>query len=97
MRTDLNTQLNRTSRIFGLMSDPTRLKIVSMLLNKDEMCVSDIAELSGLSLSAASHQLRKMELLGIVGKCRYGQSICYCLNKRNQLAKQMTELLKWAK
>ncbi|MEX1298183.1 MAG: metalloregulator ArsR/SmtB family transcription factor, partial [Desulfotignum sp.] len=43
--------------IFKALSDPTRLKIVLALLNR-EHCVCDIAVLCNQSDSAVSHQLR---------------------------------------
>ena len=88
--------LLNASSIFGLMSDPTRLNILATLLSKKELCVTQIAKETNLSLSAASHQLRKLELLGVVNKCRYGQEICYCINSKSILAKRMVKLLKSA-
>lgn len=43
--------------LFKVLGDPTRIRIVQQLLNK-EMCVTDIAEAMGMGQSAISHQLR---------------------------------------
>jgi DNA-binding transcriptional ArsR family regulator len=83
--------------MFGLLSDPTRVNILNILLSKKEICVGNISEMANLSLSATSHQLRKLEFLGIVSKCRYGQEICYCLNKNSKLAGQLIKLIKTVK
>lgn len=80
--------------IFGLLSDPTRVSILEILFADKELCVSGISEKARLSLSATSHQLRKLEFLGIVSKYRYGQEICYCLNKENKLTNQLIKLIK---
>lgn len=89
-------QLN-PAEIFRLLSDPTRINIFEILLADKELCVGGISEKAGLSLSAISHQLRKLEFLGIVAKCRYGQTICYRLNKENKLANQLIKLIKTIK
>lgn len=89
-------QLN-SAEIFGLLSDPTRISILSILLSEKELCVGGISEKVSVSLSAISHQLRKLELLGIVSKCRYGQEICYCLNRENKLTNQLIKLIKVVK
>lgn len=52
--------LQRLSRLFGILSDPTRLKIIGALASGEELCVCDVANVVGLSLSATSHQLRKL-------------------------------------
>ena len=54
------------SRFFGALSDPTRLRIIGALASGEELCVCDIANVVGISLSATSHQLRKLRDLGVV-------------------------------
>lgn len=85
-----------TSNLFGLLSDPTRLNILQILMSNRELCVSGVAQKAELTLSAASHQLRKLEFLGLVSRCRYGQEICYCLNRDNVLTKKVIKLIKTA-
>lgn len=68
--------------LFKVLSDKTRLAVLKILLRNKEICVSDIAKYSKKSLSAISHQLRKLELQSLVKSHRNGQTICYYLNKR---------------
>lgn len=68
--------------LFRTLSDRTRLTIFKILLRNKEICVSDITKYSSVSLSAVSHQLKKLELQGFVKTHRKGQTICYYLNKR---------------
>lgn len=82
------------AEVFGLLSDTTRISIFQTLSSEKEPCVGRIAERVGVSLSAASHQLKKLELLGVVSKCRYGQEVCYCLNRNNKLVGQLIKLIK---
>jgi len=67
----------KASEIFKTLSDPTRLKILQLLMRTKEMCVHEIAEGAGASNSATSHQLAKLEDRGIVKSFRMGQTICY--------------------
>src|SRR3990172_1773879 len=46
--------------IFKALSDPTRLRIISALEDR-ELCVNQLAEALGMSQSAVSHQLSRSE------------------------------------
>lgn len=65
--------------IFKALSDPTRLKIVLSLLNR-EHCVCDIAVICGQTDSAISHQLRLLRTQKIVKNRREGKIIYYSLD-----------------
>ena len=65
--------------IFKALSDPTRLKIVLALLNR-EHCVCDIAVLCRQSDSAVSHQLRILRTMKIVKNRREGKIMYYSIN-----------------
>ncbi len=65
--------------IFKALSDPTRLKIVLALLNR-EHCVCDIAVLCHQSDSAVSHQLRILRTMKIVKNRREGKIMYYSIN-----------------
>lgn len=72
----------KATTVFKLLSDPTRYKILSLLFDaKDGLCVYEIAEAVGISHSATSHQLAKLEARGIVLSFREGQTICYEIRK----------------
>jgi DNA-binding transcriptional ArsR family regulator len=72
-------ELERLSLTYKVLGDPNRLKIV-MALRNVEMCVCDLAAFSGLSESAVSHQLRRLNDLSLVKKRRAGQIIYYSLD-----------------
>ena len=50
-------KINEMSDFFKALSDPTRLKIVLSISDK-ELCVNDIAANIGMTKSAVSHQLK---------------------------------------
>ena len=75
-------ELARMAQVFKLLGDPSRLKIV-LALRRQEMCVCDLAVLSGISESAVSHQLRRLKDLDLVRSRRNGQVIYYSLDDKH--------------
>jgi len=63
---------------FALLGDPTRARIVHAL-SLDELCVSDLVELLGLSQSALSHQLRLLRDRRLASVRRDGRHLYYRL------------------
>ena len=84
---------NRLAYVFGALSDEKRLYIVKLLLEHDELCVTDVANIVDLSVSATSRQLKILELADIVKRRRCGQEICYFINKKNALLKCISKLI----
>jgi DNA-binding transcriptional ArsR family regulator len=52
--------------IFKALADPSRLQILATLARGEDVSVSDIAELLGMSVSRVSHHLTLLEHLGFV-------------------------------
>lgn len=76
--------LIKTTTAFKILSDPTRFKMLCLLSkNKKGLCVGELADAVGISHSAASHQLSKLESRNIVISFREGQTICYELQKNS--------------
>jgi DNA-binding transcriptional ArsR family regulator len=67
-----------TADIFGLLSDPGRLRMLMVLL-ESESRVGQLAELAGLSESSASHALRLLRAHRIVQARREGRMVHYRL------------------
>jgi len=67
------------AQFFGLLSDPTRLKIV-IVLKREELCVHEIATVIGISISAVSHQLRLLKTAKMVKNRRQGKMVYYLLD-----------------
>ncbi|MET4901636.1 MULTISPECIES: helix-turn-helix transcriptional regulator [Paenarthrobacter] len=64
--------------IFGLLSDPGRVRILIALL-EGEMCVCDLAATTGLSESGVSHALRLLRGPRVVQVRRSGRMAYYSL------------------
>ena len=70
---------DRLAETFRALSDPTRVRIVSLLADA-ELCVCDLAAALGMSQSAVSHQLRTLRDLRLVRWRREGRQIFYELD-----------------
>lgn len=70
--------LKGTAELFSAMGDPTRLRLLEAL-SVEELCVCDLAEISGISQSGVSHQLRLLRTLGLVAFRREGNRAVYRL------------------
>lgn len=64
--------------LFRMFGDTTRVRILSALQASD-LCVCDIAQLLGVTVSAVSHQLRLLKAAGLVTFRREGKSAIYAL------------------
>jgi DNA-binding transcriptional ArsR family regulator len=67
------------SRLFSSISDQTRIRIVHALTEADRLNVSEIADFTGLSISAISHQLRLLRDRAMLHATREGRSVYYSL------------------
>lgn len=64
--------------LFKVFSDTTRIKILFALMGQ-ELCVADIAEKTGSTQSAVSHQLRTLKQAHLVRFTRDGRNVMYSL------------------
>jgi len=71
--------VERLSRLFSALADPTRLKILHALMVTEELCVCDLAVIADLSVSAVSHQLRLLRDRDLVHARRDGRMVYYSL------------------
>lgn len=67
------------AELFKVFGDSTRTRILSALFVK-ELCVCDIAEILGMSMSAVSHQLRILRNTKIVKSRKSGKEVFYSLD-----------------
>ena len=65
------------SRTFRVLSDPTRIRILRLLLGDGEHPVGDVAKELGMTVAAVSNQLRKMTDLGFLARSGRGNFVFY--------------------
>ena len=66
------------AELFKTFGEGTRIKIL-FCLSKEEMCVSEIANIISMSQSTVSHQLKILKQSKLVKGTREGKSIIYAL------------------
>ena len=67
------------AELFSALSDPNRLRIISVLLEQ-EMNVGDIAARVSMTESAVSHQLRTLRQMRLVRSRKDGRQVFYALD-----------------
>lgn len=72
-------ELIRCAEEFAIVGDPTRLKICYLLCRHRELTVGEIAEIVGVSVSAISHTLKKLQRRGMVESRREFRNVYYKL------------------
>jgi len=72
-------EVGRLADVFQVLASPTRLRMVEALAER-ELCVCDLAALTGVSESAISHHLKQMRDLHLVRYRREGRMAYYRLD-----------------
>ena len=67
------------AEFFSVIGDSTRIKILYALF-ESELCVRDIADTLGMTLSAISHQLKILKTSHLVKFRKVGKSVFYSLD-----------------
>lgn len=65
--------------VFALLSDPGRVRLLITLLEGGEVCVHDLAAVTGQSESGVSHALRLLRAHRVVAARRSGRLVFYRL------------------
>jgi ArsR family transcriptional regulator len=65
------------ARVFKALADPARVKILSILLNADEVCACDFSASIGKSAATTSHHLKLLREAGLVATEKRGTWVWY--------------------
>ena len=76
----MSVDYENISKKLKAISDPKRLKIIDML-SCDELCACELLEKFDISQPTLSHDMRRLEELGLVTSRREGKNTYYSLNK----------------
>ena len=80
---------------FGLVGDPTRMKICWLLCKHPELSVGDIADMLKVSVSVVSHSLKRLRSHKLVDSRREHKQVYYSLANtefNKVLKKRLTQL-----
>jgi DNA-binding transcriptional ArsR family regulator len=84
-----DAELGRQAKAFNALGNETRLRILQLLIDCNEMCVSDIVNSVGGAASTIVHHLRTLEDAELILSRRRGRSTYYTVQKE-ELAKYHT-------
>ena len=81
-QTGSDSHMNDLADTFKALSDETRLQIMTLLLEQEELCVCDFVGALGLTQSKASRHLRYLYHAGLVEDRREGLWMHYRISPR---------------
>lgn len=73
------TGVSAAAALFRVLADETRCTILAALDRAEELCVCDLAHITGLSLPTVSHHLRRLRELDLIRSRREGKMVFYRL------------------
>jgi DNA-binding transcriptional ArsR family regulator len=78
---ELNDSFDYLSNGLELAGNNVRLKILFLLYEEKKLCVCDLSDILGMTLSAVSQHLRKLRDRKLIEMERQAQTIFYSLTK----------------
>jgi DNA-binding transcriptional ArsR family regulator len=76
------TVIKDLAQLFKILADETRLRILDMLGQREELCVRDLWERLGQSQPAVSHHLGLLRMAGLVDTRHEGKHIYYRIDEQ---------------
>ncbi len=69
--------VDEAARRFGLLSEPTRLRILAVLLEREPMTVTELSDALGLATPNVSQHLSRLSAGRLVGREKLGRTVQY--------------------
>ncbi|RMG82775.1 MAG: ArsR family transcriptional regulator [Bacteroidetes bacterium] len=76
----LTEEFTEVSKLFALLGNEVRLKIMYLIAKEEKICVCDLSDVLNMSVSAISQHLRKLKDGGVLSFYKEGQTIYYFLH-----------------
>lgn len=73
------TKYETRAKVLKALAHPTRLKLVDVLSQHDEVCVCDLTDAIGSDMSTVSRHLAQLRNAGIIESEKNGQMVFYRL------------------
>lgn len=70
-------EAGRLARVFKVLANDTRLRLLHTLARAEELSVTDLADAVSMKPQAVSNQLQRLVDMGILGSRRAGTSVLY--------------------
>jgi DNA-binding transcriptional ArsR family regulator len=89
------TGQDRLPVIFNAVSDPTRCRVFRLLMvtHGEDVKVSDIAHIMGMTVPAISQQLKILEQSGLVTREKVGQTVFYKVKTNDPLVSSIVKII----
>ncbi|PHS37132.1 MAG: transcriptional regulator [Sulfurovum sp.] len=71
--------LKEKAKIFALLGNEVRLKMMTVFVNVDSVCVCDLSDILKMNQSPISQHLRKLKDAGLLESKREGMTIFYSI------------------
>jgi len=81
---DFSEEIEKVAQVLNLVGNETRLKILLIIKNEQKVCVCDLSDILGISVSAISQQLRKLKDSKLLKSEKEGQTIYYHIHPETQ-------------
>ena len=69
--------IDEAARRFALLSDPTRLRILAVLLERQPMTVTELCDALGIAAPNVSQHLSRLSAGRLVGREKQGRAVLY--------------------
>ena len=69
--------IDEAARRFALLSDPTRLRILALLLERGPMTVTELSDSLGIAAPNVSQHLARLSAGRLVGREKQGRTVQY--------------------
>lgn len=84
-------ELASAAGLMKALSDPTRVQVAAALAATDELCVCDLAWVTGRAENLVSHHLRTLKAAGLASSRRDGKMALYALTPQGRELLAVTE------
>lgn len=81
------------AKTFSALGDKTRFRLFQLLSEKQQICVSQLAEELSITPACVSQHMKVLSDAGLVDRVRDGQRVCYQIITDSPSKKALSELI----
>jgi len=76
-------ELGRILNILSVITDKTRMKILFLLMENENMCICELSSLLGITRSAVSQHLSILKEMSLLSSRKDGKFVYYSIKNKN--------------
>ncbi len=81
------------AKTFSALGDKTRFRLFQLLSEKQQICVSQLAEELSITPACVSQHMKILTEAELVSRVREGQRVCYEINTDSPSKKLLSEII----